>query len=117
MARYMTASFRTDGTLLMAKHDDQLLAAIMVFALGDHGMVFLWSFVARQEQSKRQLWACNGGRFNGRRRVAAKPTICGACPDQDEESLEAQFKERFGWALGRLWIQAGLGRRGSPKRR
>ena len=108
MARSLTASFRTYGTLLMAKHDDQLLAAIMVFALGDTA----WYFYGASSRDKSNLYASYGLQWRAIQWAKArgcKTYDMWGIPDQDEESLEAQFKERSDGLWGVYGFKRGWG--------
>ena len=96
------------GTLLMAKHDDQLLAAIMVFALGDTA----WYFYGASSRDKSNLYASYGLQWRAIQWAKArgcKTYDMWGIPDQDEESLEAQFKERSDGLWGVYGFKRGWG--------
>ncbi len=96
------------GTLLMAQHDDQLLAAIMVFALGDTA----WYFYGASSREKSNLYASYGLQWRAIQWAKArgcKTYDMWGIPDQDEESLEAQFKERSDGLWGVYGFKRGWG--------
>ena len=96
------------GTLLMAKHDEQLLATIMVFALGDTA----WYFYGASSRDKSNLNASYGLQWRAIQWAKArgcKTYDMWGIPDQDEESLEAQFKERSDGLWGVYGFKRGWG--------
>ena len=59
--RYLNLLLPEYGTLLLARHQGDLLAAIMVFALGDKCLVSIRRVIAGKEQCLRQLRHSVGG--------------------------------------------------------
>lgn len=101
------------GALLMARHDEELLAAIMVFALGDNA----WYFYGASSRQKGNLQASYGVQW--RAIQWAKARGCRSydmwgIPDHDEATLEAQFQHRKDGLWGVYGFKRGWG--GSIKR-
>lgn len=81
------------GALLLARHKGDLLAAIMVFALGDTA----WYLYGASSRGKGNLYATYGIQWVAiqwaKQRGCRHYDLWGV-PDHDEATLEAQFKER-----------------------
>ena len=96
------------GALLMARHDDKPLAAIMVFALGDHA----WYFYGASSREHGKLQASYGVQW--RAIQWAKARGCRSydmwgIPDHDEATLEAQFQQRQDGLWGVYGFKRGWG--------
>ena len=96
------------GALLLARHEGELLAAIMVFALGDNA----WYLYGASSRAKRNLYATYGLQWQAiqwaRRRGCRQYDLWGV-PDYDRASLEAQFKERSNGLWGVYGFKRGFG--------
>lgn len=97
-----------DGALLLARHEDDLLAAIMVFALGDTA----WYLYGASSRSHGNLYATYGIQWAAiewaRRRGCRYYDLWGI-PDVDEAALEAQFKNRKDGLWGVYGFKRGWG--------
>ena len=96
------------GALLMARHQDKLLAAIMVFALGENA----WYFYGASSREQSKLQASYGVQW--RAIQWAKARGCRSydmwgIPDYDEATLEAQFKTRRDGLWGVYGFKRGWG--------
>lgn len=96
------------GTLLLARHEDELLAAIMVFALGDTA----WYLYGASSRSQGNLYATYGIQWAAiewaRRRGCRFYDLWGV-PDFDEATLEAQFRDRKDGLWGVYGFKRGWG--------
>lgn len=97
-----------DASLILAEHDGDLLAAVMVFALGDT----TWYFYGASSDAKRNLMASYGVQWEAiqwaRRRGCTYYDLWGI-PDADEAELEAQFQERSDGLWGVYGFKRGWG--------
>ncbi len=97
-----------DGTLLLACHGDELLAAIMVFALGETA----WYLYGASSRSHGNLYATYGIQWAAiewaKRRGCLYYDLWGV-PDCDEATLEAQFKNRQDGLWGVYGFKRGWG--------
>ena len=92
----------------MARHQDKLLAAIMVFALGENA----WYFYGASSREQSKLQASYGVQW--RAIQWAKARGCRSydmwgIPDYDEATLEAQFKTRRDGLWGVYGFKRGWG--------
>lgn len=98
----------TYGTLLLARHEGELLAAIMVFALGETA----WYLYGASSRNKRNLYATYGIQWAAiqwaKQRGCRYYDLWGV-PDVDEATLEAQFKERSDGLWGVYGFKRGWG--------
>ena len=89
--------------------EGDLLAAIMVFALGDTAW-YLYGASARVKSNLiRDLRHTVGGDYNGRSSAAAAIMIFGACPIMSAAALEAGFQERSDGLWGVYGFKRGWG--------
>lgn len=97
-----------DGTLILAEHEGDILAGIMVFALGDTA----WYPYGASSSVKRNLMATYGVQWEAIRWAKArgcKQYDLWGIPDADEETLEAQFQERDDGLWGVYGFKRGWG--------
>ncbi len=98
----------THGTLLLARHEGDLLAAIMVFALGETA----WYLYGASSRGKRNLYATYGIQWAAiqwaRKRGCRYYDLWGV-PDHDEATLETLFKERSDGLWGVYGFKRGWG--------
>lgn len=96
------------GTLLLARHEGDLLAAIMVFALGNTA----WYLYGASSRGKSNLYATYGIQWAAiqwaRKRGCYYYDLWGV-PDHDEATLEAQFKDRGDGLWGVYGFKRGWG--------
>ena len=96
------------GTLLLARHEGDLLAAIMVFALGETA----WYLYGASSRVKSNLYATYGIQWAAiqwaKQRGCHYYDLWGV-PDHDEATLEAQFKERGDGLWGVYGFKRGWG--------
>ena len=96
------------GALLLATYDDDLLAAIMVFALGDSA----WYLYGASSRTQSNLYATYGIQWAGiewaKLRGCRHYDLWGV-PDYDEATLEAQFKDRRDGLWGVYGFKRGWG--------
>ena len=96
------------GTLLLARHEGDLLAAIMVFALGETA----WYLYGASSRVKSNLYATYGIQWAAiqwaKQRGCHYYDLWGV-PDYDEATLEAQFKERGDGLWGVYGFKRGWG--------
>ena len=96
------------GALLLARHKGDLLAAIMVFALGDSA----WYLYGASSRGKGNLYATYGIQWAAiqwaKQRGCRYYDLWGV-PDHDEARLEAQFKERRDGLWGVYGFKRGWG--------
>lgn len=96
------------GALLLARHKGDLLAAIMVFALGDKA----WYLYGASSRGKGNLYATYGIQWAAiqwaKQRGCRYYDLWGV-PDHDEATLEAQFKERRDGLWGVYGFKRGWG--------
>ena len=97
-----------DGALLLARHDDELLAAIMVFALGDSA----WYLYGASTRTHGNLYATYGIQWAAiewaRQRGCRFYDLWGV-PDFDKATLEAQFRDRRDGLWGVYGFKRGWG--------
>lgn len=96
------------GALLLAKHSDVPLGAIMIFALGSSA----WYFYGASSREKSRLYASYG--LQWRAIQWAKARGCRSydmwgIPDHDYETLEAQFRQRSDGLWGVYGFKRGWG--------
>lgn len=96
------------GALLLARHEGELLAAIMVFALGDRA----WYLYGASSRARGNLYATYGIQWAAiewaRQRGCRFYDLWGV-PDFDEETLEAQFRDRKDGLWGVYGFKRGWG--------
>ena len=96
------------GALLLAEHDDDLLAAIMVFALGDTA----WYLYGASSRAQGNLYATYGIQWAAiewaQQRGCRYYDLWGV-PDFDVATLEAQFKSRKDGLWGVYGFKRGWG--------
>ncbi len=96
------------GALLLARHEGELLAAIMVFAVGDTA----WYLYGASSRSKSNLYATYGIQWKAiqwaKRRGCRYYDLWGV-PDHDEATLEAEFKNRNDGLWGVYGFKRGWG--------
>ena len=96
------------GALLLARHEGELLAAIMVFALGDTA----WYLYGASSRSQGNLYATYGiqwAAIEWARRRGCRFYDFWGIPDFDEATLEAQFKDRQDGLWGVYGFKRGWG--------
>lgn len=96
------------GVMLMAKHDDTPLVGIMVFALGDTA----WYLYGASSREKSNLYATYGIQWQAIQWAKAKGCTyydLWGIPDEEETTLEAQFKERSDGLWGVYGFKRGWG--------
>ena len=96
------------GCLLLAEHEGETLAAIMVFALGESA----WYFYGASSRSKANLYASYGLQWRAIQWAKArgcKVYDMWGIPDCDEAELEAQFKHRRDGLWGVYGFKRGFG--------
>ena len=96
------------GCLLLAEHDGELLAAIMVFALGETA----WYFYGASAREKGNLYASYGIQWRALQWAKARGCTVydmWGIPDEDEATLEAQFKDRRDGLWGVYGFKRGFG--------
>lgn len=97
-----------DGVMLMAKHEDTPLVGIMVFALGDTA----WYLYGASSREKRNLNATYGIQWQAIQWAKARGCTyydMWGIPDENEEKLEAHFKERSDGLWGVYGFKRGWG--------
>ena len=96
------------GALLLARHKGDILAAIMVFALGDTA----WYLYGASSRDRGNLYATYGIQWAAiqwaKQRGCRHYDLWGV-PDHDEATLEAQFKERRDGLWGVYGFKRGWG--------
>ena len=96
------------GSLLMAWHEGELLAAVMVFALGEQA----WYLYGASSRGQGNLYASYGIQWQAIQWAKARGCryydLWGV-PDHDEASLEAQFKTRRDGLWGVYGFKRGWG--------
>ncbi len=96
------------GALLLARHEGDLLAAIMVFFLGDTA----WYLYGASAREKRKVYATYGIQWAAIQWAKARGCryydLWGV-PDTDEATLEAQFRERRDGLWGVYGFKRGWG--------
>ncbi|MCY3780532.1 MAG: peptidoglycan bridge formation glycyltransferase FemA/FemB family protein [Chloroflexi bacterium] len=96
------------GALLLAEHDGDLLAAIMVFAVGDAA----WYLYGASSRAKGNLYATYGIQWEAiqwaKRRGCRSYDFWGV-PDYDETTLEAKFRGRKDGLWGVYGFKRGWG--------
>ena len=96
------------GALLLARHAGELLAAIMVFALGDTA----WYLYGASSRAKGNLYAGYGIQWAAiqwaKERGCRYYDLWGV-PDYDEATLEAQFRDRSDGLWGVYGFKRGWG--------
>ncbi len=96
------------GALLLAQHAGELLAAIMVFALGDTA----WYLYGASSRAKGNLYASYGIQWAAiqwaKERGCQYYDLWGV-PDYDETTLEAQFRDRSDGLWGVYGFKRGWG--------
>lgn len=96
------------GTLLLAEHQGECLAAIMVFALGDTA----WYLYGASSRAQSNLYASYGIQWQAlqwaKRRGCRYYDLWGV-PDHDEATLEAEFKQRGDGLWGVYGFKRGWG--------
>ena len=96
------------GALLLAMHDGDLLAAIMIFAVGDTA----WYLYGASSRAKGNLYATYGIQWEAiqwaKRRGCRAYDFWGV-PDHDETTLEAEFRRRKDGLWGVYGFKRGWG--------
>lgn len=97
-----------DATVILAEHEGDPLAAIMVYALGD----FAWYISGASSSHKRNLMASYGIQWEAiqwaRERGCRFYDMWGI-PDEDQATLEAQFQDRGDGLWGVYGFKRGWG--------
>jgi len=96
------------GVMLMAKHEDTPLVGIMVFALGDTA----WYLYGASSREKSNLYATYGIQWQAIQWAKARGCTyydMWGIPDEDEETLEEQFKDRSDGLWGVYGFKRGWG--------
>lgn len=97
-----------DGALILAEHDGDLLAGLMVFAAGET----TWYFYGASSDVKRNLMATYGIQWEAIQWAKAQGCryydLWGV-PDEDEATLEAHFQERTDGLWGVYGFKRGFG--------
>lgn len=96
------------GALLMAWRGEALLAALMVFALGDNA----WYFYGASSREHNKLQASYGLQWRAIQWAKARGCRCydmWGIPDYDEATLEAEFKTRRDGLWGVYGFKRGWG--------
>lgn len=96
------------GALLLALHDDELLAAIMVFAVGDTA----WYLYGASSRSNSNLYATYGIQWEAiqwAKRSGCRYYDLWGVPDHDPATLEAEFKNRNDGLWGVYGFKRGWG--------
>lgn len=99
---------QSDAALIMAEHEGDLLAGIMVFAKGDTA----WYLAGASSEIKRNLMATYGVQWYAIQWAKArgcKYYDLWGIPDEDANTLEAQFKERSDGLWGVYGFKRGWG--------
>ena len=97
-----------NGTLLIARHDDKPLGAIMIFAVGSTA----WYFYGASSRENSKLYASYGLQWQAIQWAKARGCVCydlWGIPDHDHETLEAQFKDRSDGLWGVYGFKRGWG--------
>lgn len=97
-----------DGVLLVADHEDDLLAGIMVFTIGDTA----WYLYGASSNIKRNLMATYGIQWQAIQWAKARGCTTydlWGIPDESQATLEAQFKERSDGLWGVYGFKRGWG--------
>ena len=97
-----------DGVLLVAEHENDLLAGILVVAVGDTA----WYLYGASSNVKRNLMASYGIQWHAIQWSKArghKVYDLWGIPDEDQATLEAQFKERSDGLWGVYGFKRGWG--------
>lgn len=96
------------GALLLAVHDGELLAAIMVFALGETA----WYLYGASSRAKGNLYATYGIQWQAiqwAKRCGCRYYDLWGAPDHDEQTLEAEFRDRSDGLWGVYGFKRGWG--------
>lgn len=97
-----------DGALLLARHDDELLAAIMVFALGESAW-YLYGASARTQGNLYATYGIQWAAIEWARQRGCRFYDLWGVPDFDAAALEAQFKSRSDGLWGVYGFKRGWG--------
>ena len=97
-----------DGALLLARHGGDLLAAIMVFALGDSAW-YLYGASSRTQANLNATYGIQWSAIEWARRRGCRFYDLWGVPDFDEAALEAQFKSRKDGLWGVYGFKRGWG--------
>ncbi len=96
------------GALMLAKHEDELLAAIMIFAVGDTA----WYLYGASTRAQSNLYATYGIQWEAiqwaKGRGCRHYDLWGV-PDHDKGKLEAEFKHRSDGLWGVYGFKRGWG--------
>ena len=96
------------GALLLAEHEGELLAGIMVFALGDSA----WYLYGASSRAKGNLYATYGIQWQAiqwAKRLGCRYYDLWGVPDHDQATLEAEFKDRSDGLWGVYGFKRGWG--------
>jgi lipid II:glycine glycyltransferase (peptidoglycan interpeptide bridge formation enzyme) len=97
-----------DGALILAEHEGDTLAGVMVFALGETA----WYLYGASSSVKRNLMASYGAQWEAIRWAKARGCRVydmWGIPDEDEAALEAGFQEREDGLWGVYGFKRGWG--------
>lgn len=96
------------AALMLAEHEGEPLAGVMVFALGDTA----WYLYGASSDNKRNLMAAYGVQWAAMRWARARGCVTydmWGIPDEDEAVLEAQFQQRGDGLWGVYGFKRGWG--------
>jgi len=96
------------GTLLLARHEGDLLAAIMVFALGETAW-YLYGASARVKSNFYATYGIQWAAIQWAKKRGCHYYDLWGVPDHDEAALEAQFKDRGDGLWGVYGFKRGWG--------
>ncbi len=96
------------AALILAEHEDDVLAGVMVFAVGNTA----WYIAGASSHVKRNLMASYGVQWQAIQWARARGCTCydmWGVPDEDAETLEAHFQERTEGLWGVYGFKRGWG--------
>jgi len=96
------------GALLLARHEGDLLAAIMVFALGDSAW-YLYGASAREKRKAYATYGIQWAAIQWAKERGCRYYDLWGVPDTYEAALEAQFRERRDGLWGVYGFKRGWG--------
>ena len=96
------------GALWLARYEDELLAAIMVFSLGDTAW-YLYGASSRTKSNLNATYGIQWAAIQWAKKRGCRYYDLWGIPDDDEATLEAQFKERRDGLWGVYGFKRGWG--------
>ncbi len=96
------------GTLLLARHEGDLLAAIMVFALGENAW-YLYGASSRVKAHLNATYGIQWAAIQWAKKRGCRYYDLWGVPDHDEATLEAGFKDRGDGLWGVYGFKRGWG--------